>query len=602
MKAQAGGRCGVGRRVPDEVRRGILAAIKRFEPAGAIAARFGVSRKFVDTQRRRLFGPGTPGKTPRYGADVRAEARSRYLAGEPVALVAAAVGVSENTVRVWARDFGWREDLARRRTTPDQLEAEIARITALLAGAGQKQAYKLTLRLRMLQKALDGLRRSLPRPRPIPRVAVFAHADLLKKALAPGYGLLPYQRRFLEDDARYRCVLKARQIGFTYVIGLSAVLGLAAGRDQIVVSASEEQARLVMGHLRAHAERLGLPIEEDSEREIRIMGSKAVALSTNWRTAQGYTGDVWFDEFAWAPHPDRLFNAVAPAITRVGGRITVCSTPWVPGNLFWKIATDHQGKYAHYSRHTVTIHDAIAQGMPLPGGLDELRLNFDAASWAMFFECQWAEEEGALLPWALLDEIAQDAPAAGGRKTAAPRYGRLRLGVDLGRVADRTALVLVGEVLDPVSLAATGIARVLATHSVQGMDFAGQRALIEDWIARHDPQAVVIDRSGLGWQLAEELADAHPGRVFPRGFTAPMKERLALNLLRLAEQKRLSIPRDPALMAELHAVRRLPTATGIRYDAPRNAAGHADRFWALALALDGMEGFSRAAGMEVELW
>ncbi|WP_114649113.1 terminase large subunit domain-containing protein [Pseudothauera hydrothermalis] len=603
-------------RIQDDVRRQILAAIKRFEPSGEIAARFGVSRKFVDTQKRRLFGPGTPGGQPRYGEDVRREARSRYLAGEPVALIAAACGVHENTLRAWARDYGWREELANRRQTPAQLEAEIAEVTALLRQADEAQSYKLTLRLRMLQKALAGIQKSLPKPKPLPKVANFASRELFERAIAPEYGLLPYQRRFLEDDARYRCVLKARQIGFTYVIGLSAVLGLAAGRDQIIVSASEDQARLVMGHLRAHAEKLGLPIEDDTDREIRIMGSKAVALSTNWRTAQGYTGDVWFDEFAWAPRPDALFNAVVPAITRVGGRITVCSTPWVPGNLFWKIATDHQGRYSHYSRHVITIHDALKDGMPLPGGLDELRLNFDAASWAMFFECQWAEEEGALLPWSLLDAIAEDIhppspPGRGaggegkspvGKKAAAPRYGRLRLGVDLGRVADRTALVLVGELLDPVSLAPTARVRVLKTHSVQGMDFASQRSLIEDWIARFDPEHVAIDRSGLGWQLAEELARAHPGRVLPRAFTAPFKERLALDLLRLAEQKRLSIPRDPSLMAELHAVRRIPTASGIRYDAPRDASGHADRFWALALALDGMDGISRAARMEVELW
>lgn len=588
-------------RIPDATRREILAAIKRMEPSGEIAARFGVSRKFVDTQKRRLFGPGTPGKTPRLGLDVRREARERYLAGEPIAHISRALSVSDTTLRTWARSYGWREELANRRQTPQQLEAEIAQVTALLRAANEDQAYKLTLRLRMLQKALEGIKRSLPKPKPVPKVAHFASRELLARALAPDYGLLPYQRAFLEDDARYRCVLKARQIGFTYVIGLSAVLGLAAGRDQIIVSASEDQARLVMGHLRAHAEKLGLPIDEDTDREIRIAGSKAVALSTNWRTAQGYTGDVWFDEFAWAPRPDQLFNAVVPAITRVGGRITVCSTPWVPGNLFWKIATNHQGKYAHYSRHTITLHDAIAQGMPLPGGLEELRLNFDAASWAMFFECQWAEEEGALLPWSLLDAIAEDlAPV--GKRGAAPRYGRLRLGVDLGRVADRTALVLVGELLDPVSLAPTGRVRVLNTHSVQGLDFASQRSLIEDWIARYDPEHVAIDRSGLGWQLAEELARAHPGRVLPRAFSAPFKERLALDLLRLAEQKRLSIPRDPALMAELHAVRRIPTATGIKYDAPRDSTGHADRFWALALALDGMAGVSRAANLEVELW
>lgn len=205
------------------------------------------------------------------------------------------------------------------------------------------------------------------------------------------------------------------------------------------------------------------------------------------------------------------------------------------------------------------------------------------------------------MPWSLLDEIAEDlAPV--GKKAAAPRYGRLRLGIDLGRVHDRTVLCLVGEILDPVALAPTGRLRLIQYKAVQGLDFAHQRALIEDWIRQYPVEHVAIDRTGLGMQLAEELARAHPGLVTGRVFTAQAKERMALDLLRLAEQKRLSIPRDPALMAELHAVRRIPTATGIRFDAPRTASGHADAFWALALAIDGMEGFARQGRMEVALW
>jgi hypothetical protein len=49
-------------------------------------------------------------------------------------------------------------------------------------------------------------------------------------------------------------------------------------------------------------------------------------------------------------------------------------------------------------------------------------------------------------------------------------------------------------------------------------------------------------------------------------------------------------------------MRLIPTATGSRFDAPRNASGHADAFWALALAIDGMEGYARQGRMEVALW
>lgn len=591
-----------GQPLPEETISAIVKALRMGEPCADIAQRFGTTRQTVGRIAARMIGPGRRGKKPLYTDEVRLEARRRYLAGEPVALIAKACAVHENTLRAWARDYGWKEELARLRQMPSHLDEEIARTVALLRQTnGGKEGHRLAMRIRMLQKARDGLLKAQPKPRDIPRVAAAHHADLLEKAVASDYGLLPYQRAFLMDDARYRCVLKARQIGFTYIIGLSVVLGLAAGRDQVIVSASEDQARLVMGHVRAHAEKLGLEIDADTDRQIRINGSTATALSTNWRTAQGYTGDVWFDEFAWAPRPDALWGAIVPAITRVGGRVTVCSTPWVPGNLFWKIATNHQGKYAHFTRAQISIHDAIRQGMPVPGGLEELRLNFDAATWAMFYECQWAEEEGALLPWALLDELASDGPAATGkRRGEAPRYGRVRLGIDLGRVADRTVIVVVGEAMDPVADAYTGKFRVLHWESLHQADFATQRSAIEAAIARYLPERVDIDRSGLGWQLAEELARAHPGVVVPRAFTAPMKERLALGLLRLAEQKRLAIPRDATLMASLHAVRRMPAGQSIKYDAPRDASGHGDAFWALALALDGATPVSRAT--EVEVW
>ena len=51
---------------------------------------------------------------------------------------------------------------------------------------------------------------------------------------------------------------------------------------------------------------------------------------------------------------------------------------------------------------------------------------------------------------------------------------------------------------------------------------------------------------------------------------------------------------------DLHKVRRAVTAAGnVRFQAESDEAGHADRFWALALALEAARrGFSGPAGME----
>lgn len=580
-----------------EVRQQALARALSGEAHEAIAAELGIAARTIRQwlkregltrleldERAKVARRGRPRV---YSDAQRAEAYERYLTGETADEIAAAVGCSAGAISGWISKGGWKTELHRRRSCVSTLEAEIARV------AGKPSTHKTALQLSCLTRSMERLRKLAPPPRPRPLVAQAVRRDLLERALAEDYGLYPYQREFLQDEARYRVVLKARQIGFTYVMGLAVLLGLAAGRHQVVVSASEDQARLVFDHLRAHAQRLEIALDDDGERELRLGAAKAVALSTNWRTAQGYTGDVWFDEFAWAQRPDRLWGAVLPSITQVGGRVTVCSTPFTPGNLFWKIAENHQNRYAHFSARRITIHDAVAQGMPLPGGLEELRLNFDAESWAMFYECQWAEDGAALLSWGRLDACADELTPD------ASQVGRLTLGVDVGRVHDRTALVLVGDMLDPVTGRWGDTARVLAWEELRGMTFAAQRGVIGEWMRRWPVERIGIDRTGLGMQLAEELSRDYPGMVDAVSFTAVRKERLALGLLRLVEQGRLKIPRDPDLFSRLHAVKRHATGHGIRYDAARDEAGHADAFWALALAV---EGRSQGATTAVEVW
>lgn len=51
------------------------------------------------------------------------------------------------------------------------------------------------------------------------------------------------------------------------------------------------------------------------------------------------------------------------------------------------------------------------------------------------------------------------------------------------------------------------------------------------------------------------------------------------------EDRRLRIPYKPEIRADLRAVTKETTAAGnIRFTAERSENGHADRFWALALA------------------
>jgi phage FluMu gp28-like protein len=88
-------------------------------------------------------------------------------------------------------------------------------------------------------------------------------------------------------------------------------------------------------------------------------------------------------------------------------------------------------------------------------------------------------------------------------------------------------------------------------------------------------------------QMAEELQTKYgTWRVEPVTFSLPVKEDLAVRSKRVYEDSTIRIPDDRNLRGAIHAVRKIPTAAGnIRFDADRTEAGHADEFWAQALAL-----------------
>ncbi len=530
---------------------------------------------------------GGAGRPPRYTDAEKEQACAEYLAGDSTSEIAARLGCSSRTIRTWVKAGGWGDELRQRRETTHGLEAQIHRLSRL-----KNPTNAQAQRLAMLTKSHDRLKKNAPKPKPRPTVANAVHSDALARVLDPDYGLYEYQTEFLRSEERFRIILKARQIGFSYVVGLAVLLGAMAGRPQIVVSASERQAQIILKYVRHHAERLDVLLDDDKANAITVMGTEITAMSTNFRTAQGWPGDVWLDEFAWVRNQTMLWAAIIPSITAIGGRVTVFSTPFLPGSKFWEIATNHKGKHDIWWRKTITIEDAIAQGMPLPGGLDELRMLFDSESWAMFYECQWAENGAALLSWELLHSLTET-------KINPAHYGRLRGGVDVGRINDRTAIALIGQEY----LGDTWKDRYALIHKEmhKGLPFDAQRATVQAVDSRFDVESWKVDKTGLGMQLAEELQASSPERFEGVWFSAQRKAKLALNLLKLCEGKRLILPNDPDVLAQLHSVQKVVSGTSIKYDAERNEDGHGDLFWAVAMAADGRATPGGAGGFTVEV-
>jgi phage FluMu gp28-like protein len=112
-----------------------------------------------------------------------------------------------------------------------------------------------------------------------------------------------------------------------------------------------------------------------------------------------------------------------------------------------------------------------------------------------------------------------------------------------------------------------------------------QARIISALIKEDGCRRVAVDATGLGMQMAEDLEREFGPMVEGITFTAAAKEALANETKRSFEDKLTRIFIDDKLREDLHRVKRVVTSTGnFRFDAERTEDGHADRFWALALA------------------
>ena len=506
----------------------------------------------------------------RYPPATKHRAQQLFQTGLSARAVGEKVDVPTSTIEYWARTGHWANESVN--GSRNHIVKAIGRLTAqrTLTPADSRTLDKLTKALERLDKAAVAEVRAQaqsPKKRAQNKNATDRDAALAK-ALDPAFGLYPYQREFLQDSGRFRAILKSRQIGFSFVLALDALLEAVGGRDAVIVSASQDQADILIGYAQRHAAKLGLEVLALSRSELVLdNGSKIVSRPANIRTVQGFSGSLYLDEFAWMPDARKMWEAAVPVIVAVKGRLTVCSTPYDQGSLFYQIMEDPEHRYPQFSRRRITLSDAVAQGLPVDE--EELRGLFDQDAYQRLFENVWFDDAESYFT---IGEVKACVGDCLDMTTSAALYG----GYDVGRTTDASELMLV-ESGDKVAL------RVRVT--LKRTSFVEQKRVIEHHLRAYTVKALHIDATGMGANLAEDCQRQYPGIVRPVWFTQALKEELAVNLKKLFEERRIVIPNDPNLIAQIHGIKRIAKAQGFSYDSGRNKdIGHADGFWALALA------------------
>jgi phage FluMu gp28-like protein len=395
--------------------------------------------------------------------------------------------------------------------------------------------------------------------------------------------LLPYQRAFVLDPARFKIWLSSRQIGKSFGTAFEAATDCAKhpGAEWLVMSAGQRQADEWM--LKASRLSRAVALEmagtdeavrvEVSASEIRFSnGARILSVPANPDTARGYSANLVLDEFAIHEQDREIWAAVFPTVTNeLSGqkKIRVVSTPKGRGNKFAELWEEGGPQW---SRHKVTLDDAIAAGLRV----DKAALREGVADediWRQEYFCEFLANDTTYFPLDLIRNCERiPAPEA---PPVAPRF----IGVDIGRAHDLTAIAELAAVGDEL--------RLVDLETIERAPFAEQRELLWSRLSRPSVRGVAIDATGIGAQLAEETRAKFGSRVEPVQFTNAVKNGLFQSLHRAMEESRLVLPADRELREDINAMhRKISTGGNIQFTAPRRPDGHSDRACALALAVD----------------
>ncbi len=403
--------------------------------------------------------------------------------------------------------------------------------------------------------------------------------------------LLPYQRAWVQDSARFKIWLKSRQIGGSLAAAFEVVAdAIETGGDWVILSAGERQALEFMDKVNRAASIFCDAVSYSSGREYRPEiqksqlrfpnGARVLALPANPSTARGYSANLILDEFAFHENPEEIWRAVYPIISnplRGALKLRVISTPAGRNNKYFDL-WEHAPAF---SRHQTTVYDAVAQGLAL--NIDELRANLaDSDGWAQEFECQFMEHSSQVFPADVVKacestDASLDASADQFSTDLRPRPV-LFVGIDVGRKRDLT----VAWTLERIH------GGTLVTREVLVLDrvpFPQQEAILLPRVMA--AAFTAIDATGIGGPVSEHLAASlDDTRLEGVTFTGDRKRELFERLKKALQARAVALPAAAVIRDDLGSMQRIVSPGGtIRYTAARTADGHADRSTALALAV-----------------
>lgn len=587
--------------------------------------------------------------------DAKRIARAYYWRGWGVTEIANELGLKRSTVQHWHDRDKWNDDPVIRRVE-DSLEMRMNQLIFKETKSGG-DFKEIDLLGRQIERMARVRRYEAPgghegdlnekvanrnagekRKKPKNLITAEEFAELEAAFLDCHYG---YQETWWRHvSLRTRMLLKSRQIGATFYFAREAFIrALETGNNQIFISASRAQANIFRQYIVEFVfSVLGKQLTGDPM-VINRVGKDGEALDpvtlyflgTNYRTAQGYHGDVYIDECFWIYGFEQI-NKVASAIsTQSRYHKTYFSTPstvaheaypmWTGERFNRRRAKEARVKIdiSHAAlmhgalgpdgiwRHIVSIEDAIAQGFDLVD-VEELRLEYSVDEFDNLFLCQFVDDSQSSFPLGLLQPCMVDSWDVW--KDFMPYAlrpygeGEVWIGYDPAESedGDTASCVVVAPPSGP-----KGKFRVLEKLQWRGKDFEAQAAEIRKLTHKYRVTEIAIDGTGMGgavWQLVSKF--------FPRArridYSPMVKMQMVLKAKNVFAKRRIEFDSGWTDLARALMSIHPQLTKGqkqITYVARRSAeTGHGDLAWALLHAIycepmDATDGAGTRAKMEM---
>lgn len=424
---------------------------------------------------------------------------------------------------------------------------------------------------------------------------------------------LPFQSAIVRDASRLILIEKARQIGVTMTLAQKLVLEHAevgCRFDAWVSSRDELQAKLFIQDCNEFAGAAGIALESLGEQVIDPVrnisafvtalanGKRIHSLSSNPDGQAGKRGTRLFDEFPINKDNRQLYDIGYPGITW-GGSMILCGTHRGSQNFFNQLVREivEKGNPKGFSHHKVTLQNALDQGFlaklkaKLPASDPRIAMDdaeyfdfikngcADNESFLQEFCCVPDDDASSFIPWDWIIAAEYPRNMGDGWQTGLDACGELFVGYDFARSerGDFSVIVVLERIGD--------VLHTRRLFEMKGVGFDEQRNRLYSLLEMPNVRRACIDNGGPGTEMAEKAARRYP-KVESFGFTNASKESLAYPLKTVFENRHIRIPEAAALRADIRSVRKeYTTSANVRFAGDRTTNGHADRFWAYALAV-----------------